>query len=100
MDGYGAPYPGQQPPYPPPPGQPGPDYNQQQMQRPPSQSNAQTPHPGKTHFLFHMHIILFELFHTKKNHYLSFIISTKTFVNILCIKLNITTTISKYLITS
>lgn len=67
MDGYGAPYPGQQPPYPPPPGQPGPDYNQPQMQRPPSQSNAQSPHPGKTQIFLHLHIIFF--YFTTKNHY-------------------------------
>ena len=42
MDGYPYPGPGNYP--------PGatPDYNQQNMQRPPSQqSNAQSPHPGK-----------------------------------------------------
>lgn len=69
MDGYGAPYPGQQPPYPPPPGQPGPEYNQPQMQRPPSQSNAQSPHPGKTQF-FQLHIIFF---HKQKSLFHSFI---------------------------
>lgn len=50
MDGYGG-YPGQQ--YPPTPaGQP--DYVAP-MQRPPSQTNAQTPHPpGKETFLIYL----------------------------------------------
>ena len=43
LDGYGG-YPGQYPPTT--PGQQ-PDYNASPMQRPPSQSNAQSPHPGK-----------------------------------------------------
>jgi hypothetical protein len=42
MDGYPG-YPGG---YPPPGGTP--DYNQQPMQRPPIQSNAQSPHAGES----------------------------------------------------
>lgn len=42
LDGYGG-YPGQ---YPPTPAGQQPDYNASPMQRPPSQSNAQSPHPG------------------------------------------------------
>lgn len=40
MDGYGG-YPTGYPP------NSGPGYNEPQMQRPPSQSNSQSPHPGK-----------------------------------------------------
>lgn len=36
--------------YPPPGGAP--DYNQQPMQRPPSQTNTQSPHPGKTNSMY------------------------------------------------
>lgn len=40
MDGYGG-YPTGYPP------NTGPGYNEPQMQRPPSQNNSQSPHPGK-----------------------------------------------------
>lgn len=59
MDGYGPPYAGQPPPgtYPMQPGQPvaGPEYNQPPMQRPPSQTTPQAPHPGKT-LIFYLFI--------------------------------------------
>lgn len=42
MDGYGG-YPGPGGGYPP---GAAPDYNNPQMQRPPSQNNTQSPHPG------------------------------------------------------
>lgn len=48
MDGYGG-YPGSGGGYPP---GANPDYNSPTMQRPPSQNNTQTPHPGNYIFCF------------------------------------------------